>query len=663
MPGNAKKKCPKTAGNLVVQVRRQNTKKPTKWDKLSGKCALELTPDVDNPKDSISNRTTFKNLCPGSYNLKLKPGGEEATLPYTETTNQNGEVIQAETKVGVGAQGRNVQIEASKTRMHVYRFYPRLLRLVSADQLFAPGAEQLEIVYDIQSLGDQAVWLEIASDKLTGDKLAYRCQLSDEEKKDGRGKKLRWDGKANQGTLTGKWVSPAYSPYRITLKVEKKAPLHLDLKDEKKTKVEVEKIEIAVDAPDDKIVLNDPDGRVLVKSKVWIKKKAGGSTVTPIEIDVAHTFTENGGNTAAANSFNYSGAKRLGKKGNPAAIHWEGHADSVSNSTDSYKTKCTARTVTAAGVDQGIAKIWFKPSGVGRDKYKLKGETFAANGTTRLATTESNELTIWRKIHFANIYTMNGENYIDAATVHAQIAPALETNAYVLYARGAINTLGAGLTAKYIGLYKTGGGMKSWPADFSPQKLETSAFQLRPTATELADYGGVDPVKKAAAKTAIEAKAQAWFNAIVDDYVQCVTDWFAAAAVPGGGNTLLAVQYYHPKLSNQGDGATNFWPAGIRVNLANPGSGLNTPGDPDQATWREVQGFNRGNIVVVFKNYGTAARLQIICRHEIGHATKSEFKRQEFGVGDHGASGLMTPYGASNTFSNRDIKILRGVLP
>ena len=105
--------------------------------------------------------------------------------------------------------------------------------------------------------------------------------------------------------------------------------------------------------------------------------------------------------------------------------------------------------------------------------------------------------------------------------------------------------------------------------------------------------------------------------------------------------------------------------------MANPGSGLNTPGDPDQPTWRQVQGFNRGNISVVFKNYGTLPRLQIVCRHEIGHATKrafnevdaSRFLRADFGVGDHSAAGLMTPYGASNAFSNRDVRILRGINP
>ena len=206
--------------------------------------------------------------------------------------------------------------------------------------------------------------------------------------------------------------------------------------------------------------------------------------------------------------------------------------------------------------------------------------------------------------------------------------------------------------------------MKSWPGDFSPTKLETTPNQLQPTAQELNDYNysGTDPAKlakKSQAKTTIEAKAQEWFNAIIEDYQSCLSNWFAAASVQGG-DTILAVQYYHPKLSGLADGSTNFWPAGITINLANPGSGLNQPGDPDRATLREVQGFNRNGISVIFKNYGTTARLQIVCRHEIGHATKSAFKRELFGVGDHSSYGLMTPYGDSRKFSNDDIKILRG---
>jgi hypothetical protein len=232
----------------------------------------------------------------------------------------------------------------------------------------------------------------------------------------------------------------------------------------------------------------------------------------------------------------------------------------------------------------------------------------------------------------------------------------------VVYERGAVTTLAVALTAKYIGLYDPGapGKQAAWPADFSPTKLETSPNQMQPTATELADYASANPMKQAVAKLAIDAKAQLWFDAIIADYGNRVSNWFTAAAIPGG-NSLLAVQYYHPKLSNLGtDGQTNFWPPGVSINMANHGTGMNIPGHPDSKTWREVQGFNRGGISVIFKNYGSAGRLQIICRHEIGHGTKSAFKRAEFGAGDHSNSGLMTPYGSGALFSVADSGKLRG---
>ena len=129
------------------------------------------------------------------------------------------------------------------------------------------------------------------------------------------------------------------------------------LQTQKPTKVKVDKIDITIDAPKDKIVMNDPTKKVLVTSKVWIKKKAGGSTVTPIEIDVGYKFTPDGGNTTAAKSYSVPGGSALGKTGDPNAVYWEAHPDSPSTSTDGYKTTCKARTVTAAGKDQGVAKI------------------------------------------------------------------------------------------------------------------------------------------------------------------------------------------------------------------------------------------------------------------------------------------------------------------
>ncbi len=529
------------------------------------------------------------------------------------------------------------------------------VKIVSIPKFFAPSQEKCTIRYSLKRKGESIGKMAKLEIKDKEGKRVYYSGANLGIGGDGEFT-INWDGK-DEG---GKYVTPLQSPFTVLIAMTNKP----GIKHEKKLKVEIKEIFLWVDAPDSRLLMNDPAGKICAVTTVMLKKSDGSKCVTRIPIDVSFTFSDPApNNTKKADSFEYDTAthKYLGKRNDPNATFWAAHPDctALTSSPDSYKTKCKVGTITSAGADCGKAKVYFTPSGVGKDNFKLKAEVFAADGTTVLSKKDTGKFTVWRKIHYAQIYTMDGENYIDAATTHAKIGPAYEAKAYVLYSRAAVKTLNANLTVKYIGLYKTGGGMKNWPADFSPQKLESTPNELQPTATELTDYAGADAVKKAAAKTAIEAKAAKWFSAIVADYNSCVSKWFTAANVPAG-NTLLAVKYYHPKLSGLADGATNFWPAGISINLANPGSGLNTPGDPDQATWREVQGFNRGTISVIFKNYGTAARLQIVCRHEIGHATKSAFKRDTFGVGDHSASGLMTPYGASNTFSNADIKILRG---
>lgn len=429
-------------------------------------------------------------------------------------------------------------------------------------------------------------------------------------------------------------------------------------------KIKVIKVEVDVDLPNDIVFMNDPNTKVLATAKITYRDDSTDPNDLSKLPKIRFSFSDPGNNNAQdTKSFDYGG-KKLGKRDNAAAIYWAAHADSSATSADNFKlmAKVTATPETATSDEKtAIAKIWFMPSGVGGDNFKLLVHVFKADGTTEICDNKSKTITVWRQINFNNIYTMDSETYINTATTVANINPAFKTSAYVEYEQGTVTKLGSTLTVKYLGLYKKGGGTKTWPTDFSPTKLESTLNEMEPTQEELDDYAGTDVTKKALAKSQIEAKALLWFNAIVSDYNTSISDFISDSGVSSSSNTLLAVQYYHPKLSGLSDGATSFWPAGITINLANPGSGLTNNGDPDRASWRTVQGFNSDKIVVIFKNYGTAARLQIICRHEIGHATKSEFERDNFGTGDHSATKLMTPYGGASTFSSDDIKILRGL--
>ncbi|WP_395339620.1 hypothetical protein PN836_014960 [Ningiella sp. W23] len=431
-------------------------------------------------------------------------------------------------------------------------------------------------------------------------------------------------------------------------------------------KIKVLKVEVVVDAPSDKqVMMNKLDTKVLATATMTYRDDSTDTEDLDKLPKIRFTYTDPGNNNTKHNkSYKYDGTNRLGKRDNTAAVFWEAHPESAATSSDSFNTmaKADAKPQPGSGETKtAVAKIWFKPSGVGGDNFTIDASVYKPDGTTKICDASSSEIEVWREINFNNIYTMDSESYIDAATKDAEINPAFKPKAYVEYTQGTVTKLASSLDVKYIGLYKSGGGSLVWPTDFSPAKLESTPNQLAPTATELSDYKGTNSAKKAAAKTKIEAKAQLWFSAIITAYRKSLDAWFTDAGISTASNTLLAVKYYHPKLSGQSDGATTFWPAGIQINVANPGSGLTNNKHPDDTTWREVQGFNRGKIVVIFKNYGTAARLKIICRHEIGHATKSEFERDLFGTGDHSSSKLMTPYGSASTFSAADIKILRGI--
>jgi hypothetical protein len=525
---------------------------------------------------------------------------------------------------------------------------------LDAPEYFAPGAENCPITYEFRrgpSLQGATVSLTIKDrDNRTVHNSGVLGLGGD------RRNTFQWDGQDDAGAL----VTPQKSPYTLTLRVGNA------ITRTRQVRVELHSIDIWTRTTNRRIDMSNADQTLDTAATVKIRRTNGAAAPAQMAMQVKFSFEAGGSNTSSADSFQYNTAshRRLGKGGDATAVYWEAHSRCTAASDDSYRQTCRVQILTT-GADRGKAFVKFKPSGVGGDTYRIIATVYWADGTTVMRRERGPELTVWRKIHFSSIYTMNGETYIDNATTEPEIDPAFEPSGYVMYSRGGITTLSDALSPDYIGLYVSGGGAKTWPADLSPQSLETSAFQLRPTADELSQYAytGTDAARltqKNNAKTAIERKAALWFDAVVREYGSACDAWFADAGVPSNRNVILAVKYYHPKLSGRPDGATNFWPAGIQINLANPGSGLRWMGDPDQTTWRNVHGFNRGSISVIFKNYDTPGNLQITCRHEIGHGTKSAFKRDTFGTGDHSASALMTPSGASNVFSNADILILRG---
>ena len=524
---------------------------------------------------------------------------------------------------------------------------------LSVPTRFAPGAENCEINYIFRRgvvLGDVPVTLEIKDKDDTV--VAQEDDLADGGDREDI---FDWDGRDTGGDF----VTPQKSPYTVTLKMGDIVTRICTVN------VEIGMMQISLinDAP--RMYMNDPNQEIAVEAIIKLRRTNGTFAKSAVPQEVKWSYVASSNNMSRRKSFEYNSAGhlKLGKKNSD--VHWSAHPNSTARSDDNYQQACLSQSV-AAGLNLGKAFINFKPTGVGGDTFTIKGEIFEDDNSTLFIDIVSAPFVVWRRINFSDVYTMHDENYINNSSSHDNIRPAYDREAFVHYRRNAVTNLDAALSVRYIGLYIAGGGQQNWPVDFAPWVLETYPNQLTPTAQELANYSyrGINPkrlIQILSAKTAIENKAQLWFEAIVQRYRQATTAWFNDAGIDDTQNSLLAVKYYHPKLSGQGlDGVTNFWPAGIQINLANPHSGRTLKGHPDRPSWRNVKGFNRRRISVIFKNYPSPDRLITTCRHEIGHATKSTFYRDRFGTGDHSKSGLMTATASSNTFRNADIRILRG---
>lgn len=537
-----------------------------------------------------------------------------------------------------------------------------ILHIVAVPPNFAPSAETCKIDFELTRKTGR-VGKKV---KLTiKDKDGTTVFTTSTPELDGGDKgTFSWDGKGSGG----KFVGPQQSPFAI------KAEMVYDatVEDDSTVKVEVKEIALAVTAPDDKLMMNDPDLKVETIATVKIKKTDGTGVLTQVPVDVTFTFTDPAGdNTTKATSFVYQAPKALGKKDDAAAVLFAAHPDSSSSSADGYKTQAKATTIVATGADLGKAKIYFKPSGVGGDDFKLKAAVL--DGVKELAAAESNTLTVWRSVTFDKIYEMNGETHISVNGATAIISPVF-VPAFVKYEAGAPIAIDAAKSVKYIGLWTSAAApQQSWAAVQAKLPAET------PTAAEIADAGyvGADAAlvaKRVAARAAIIAKAQAWVDRIDTAFSTSMDQWVTDSGIPE--NALVAIKFYHPKYSNDGaDFQTNEWklggratPAWLRVGAYSNGTGgyYYTPLDPD-ALWINWGGLSHGSGRVTAPKGNSASTVKQVVRHEAGHATSSFFKREDFGPSlDHSASQAGIMYETTDggtTFTNREKKILRGILP
>lgn len=489
-----------------------------------------------------------------------------------------------------------------------------------------------------------------------------------------------WNGRDTAGQL----VTPAKSPYTATLTVGTAITRTRTL--------EVKVHQIALwnrtnTFVADSIMMNTPGSNLDLAATVIIKDSNNVDRRIKTAIDVHYSFEADANNTASASSYEYSPGQRLGKKDDAAAVYWERdaahHPDAAHTQSDNgYRTTCRVKTLTADGSDQGKAFIKFKPSGVGGDKFRITARILAADSgvvdasdARQEVTAQSNWLTVWRQVTFSNIREMSGETHVSRNATRAIISPVYDP-AFVDYRAGSATAISATYSVEYIGLWKdTATPQESWATIKAKTAAET------PTADEIAQatYTGTDPALTAlipGARTAINNKAQAWATRIDNAFHAARNKWVGDAGIPN--NCLVAIRYYHPKYSpGGGAAATSEWnlggtstPTWLRVSVFPkpnpPGGHYYTNLDPD-GEWRDWAGLSHGNGIITVPRGNPDAEVKQVVRHEAGHATKSYFRRQDFGPSlDHSASNAGIMYyntSGGTTFTLREKKILRGILP
>jgi len=447
-------------------------------------------------------------------------------------------------------------------------------------------------------------------------------------------------------------------------KTEQKCPLK---------KYKIIDLTLLVDTPEGKVIMDDPDRKVEVSAVMTYTKSDDPKDLDALPKNVSFSFNDpKTNNTNKNDSYKYS-AKYLGKKGDAKAKYWEAHSEHSASSKDK---KCKVLLKTLEKEKKEIAKVYFKPSGVGGDDFEIEATVFHSDEIIEIISAKADRLTIWRSVTFDNIYEMQGQTHVSTNAATGTISPVYDS-AFVEYTAGSRTEIVAAKSVKYIGLWKdTSTTQVNW-AD-----LQEKRDDEKPTNDEIkeATYAGTDAAeitKRATARAKIIAKAQKWTNRIDSSFHSAMPKWIKDAGIPN--NALIAIQYYHPKYSpGAGNAATSEWDLGgdstpewLKVvgAFAKSGGGYHYENlDPDSswipggARWA---GLSHGSGIVSAPIGMSSNTLKQVIRHEAGHATKSHFKRDVFGPSlDHSASNAGIMYyntSGGTTFTNREKKILRGI--
>lgn len=508
---------------------------------------------------------------------------------------------------------------------------------------FASGAEVLAVSYEIKDLAGEVVTFRVESDRYPTKRI-FEQALGPVEKADGK-HTFNWDGRSNApGPLLNKFVGPAHSPYTIILEVQggKRAVGN--------TAVQVGDIALTLKPADAKVTMNDPEAFREVEARVSLLDTAGQKKFGPASIEVRFTFADPGNDNATkAEGFVYSAGKSLGKRTDAAAVYFQASTNNPATSSDSFNKSADVETHTTPA-DGGKAQVRFKPSGVGGDDFKVSAAVLDADRKVTAPSADSTVVTVQRKVVFTP-FEMAGQTHISTHGTVAKMSAFYTAASFVEYSLGAVTAIAARFSVKYIGLWDHSTlSMRNWATHSAKTPTET------PTAGETTDANGAAGPAQVAARAAITAKANAWKDRLIADYNSGLDNWAPDAGVPA--NSMVAIEFEHPKYSAgapNGDSLTSEWTAFPWLRITVEGTTLH----PDRR-WVNGQGLSHNNRAYVIAGM-SAARTEVAIAHEAGHETRRQFKRKDFGAGDHTAgAGLMDPFGTQNAFTAAELKILRG---
>jgi hypothetical protein len=427
-------------------------------------------------------------------------------------------------------------------------------------------------------------------------------------------------------------------------------------------KVEVQRVEeirIEIKGLDEenRLIENIPEKDCEVIATVYVKKPDGTIVVAAKTVAVEFSVIDPApANTDKVDSFEYSTGKYLGKANDLSAVFWKKHADCNASSSTSNKTSCIVNTiVNANSSDLGKAKIYFKPSNVGGDTFKIKATVYASDDTTVLKTVESDFFTIWRKVELT-AYEMHNCRHVSRHGTEKKMASYYTDDTYVRYIKGTIHTIDQPYSVKYFGLWDHSTQSQRW---WPTEKRKNKDNGEIPDDEETRIANGPPGPDRDEARKNIKEKAEKWKDRILKNFASALIHWPFDAGVEL--KSIIAVNYCHPKYDYQSpkaDAITDEWSAYPWLQIDYNGNLIH----PD-SRWNTAQSFEYFSFIFILKGM-SAARYEIAIAHEIGHIAKNQFKKDVFGNSDHSTSaGLMDPMGSLASFTEREKKILRGIKP